>query len=495
MDKKLVGNYLRKLREDNNWTQTDLKNKLDNGVTLGTISNWENGTTLPELESLELLTKLYGVSMDSILSGEDIDRIDFYEKYPSAKKDDNILALFDHNKKEEYIEKRDIKLKSELDAIKRYKYLIRKEFDLTITPREEKELFFILKNFGEGKTSSWFEINQLIIQIRSKYLDNEERYFVFSKYVKLAISCHFNDLCDETFNDVGVSKKFDLLDDWEKDKFLSVIQRCNPICVNYPKTSSKALNQYKEIRGRDYSEEEITKDTIKFLIGHGAKIIKEFCSYNSSPLVENKTIDALESMILAARMPEVFPVNENGIVHFYWVERNAWNIIFNPENNNFINELLRYGLSKYEIYEGIIKNKEMPKDTRIKIAKRLVGDDSKSDEEILADSYYDLLYLDNIWKQLHKMDDNRVVFNEARIETIYNDFKNGVRTTYSFDMGGVVGGKTIKESLEYIDGVIKKMSYGEYLCLRDSKLTTDLIMNIDNLDLATVRNKYLGGSH
>ena len=90
-------------------------------------------------------------------------RIDFYEKYPSAKKDDNILALFDHNKKEEYIEKRDIKLKSELDAIKRYKYLIRKEFDLTITPREEKELFFILKNFGEGSANK-FKVARIAIK-------------------------------------------------------------------------------------------------------------------------------------------------------------------------------------------------------------------------------------------------------------------------------------------------------------------------------------------
>ena len=385
MDKKLVGNYLRKLREDNNWTQTDLKNKLDNGVTLGTISNWENGTTLPELESLELLTKLYGVSMDSILSGEEIDRIDFYEKYPSAKKTDYKKELSDNSYEANYLENQEIKENSELEAIKRYKYLLRKEFDLTITPREEKELFFIIKNFGEDNSYSWFEINQMIIRIRSRYLDNDERYFVFSKYIKLSIRCSFGDICDETFNEKSISDKFDLLDDWEKDKYLSVIQRCNPIYINYPKTSAKALNEYKSIRGRDYSEEDITKDTIKFLIEHGAKIVKKFGSYQGSPLSKEKTIDALENMILAARMPSIVPINENGSIHYYYVEKNSWNDIFNHKNKHFINELISYGLSRNEIFEGIIKHKEMPRDIKLRIAERLNPNSTKNDEELLAE--------------------------------------------------------------------------------------------------------------
>ena len=87
------------------------------------------------------------------------------------------------------------------------------------------------------------------------------------------------------------------------------------------------------------------------------------------------------------------------------------------------------------------------------------------------------------------------MFNEASIEPIYNDLKNGVRETYSLNTSAVIGGKTIKESLDYIDDLIKKMSYNEYLTFRDTKLTKELGTNIDKLDLATIRKEYLGGEH
>lgn len=68
MDTKKIGQFLRDLRHEHNLTQEELGEKL--GATNKTISRWETGTYMPPADILLAMSKLYGVSVNEILSGE-----------------------------------------------------------------------------------------------------------------------------------------------------------------------------------------------------------------------------------------------------------------------------------------------------------------------------------------------------------------------------------------------------------------------------------------
>ena len=78
MDMIKSGNFLSELRKKNNLTQFQLGDKL--GVTNKTISRWETGTYMPPVEMLELLSNLYDVSINEILSGAKLNSDDYKEK-------------------------------------------------------------------------------------------------------------------------------------------------------------------------------------------------------------------------------------------------------------------------------------------------------------------------------------------------------------------------------------------------------------------------------
>jgi len=66
LDNIRIGNQITCLRKRNKLTQDELAEKL--GVSVQSISKWENGHSLPETTSLPLLAKLLNCSIDAILS-------------------------------------------------------------------------------------------------------------------------------------------------------------------------------------------------------------------------------------------------------------------------------------------------------------------------------------------------------------------------------------------------------------------------------------------
>lgn len=68
MDTKKIGSFLKNLRKENNMTQEQLGERI--GVTNKTISRWETGNYMPPVESLVLLSDIYGISINEILAGE-----------------------------------------------------------------------------------------------------------------------------------------------------------------------------------------------------------------------------------------------------------------------------------------------------------------------------------------------------------------------------------------------------------------------------------------
>lgn len=59
---------LQLLRKRNGYSQEQLSDKI--GIARQTISKWENGQAIPELNGLILLSELYGVTIDSFIYTE-----------------------------------------------------------------------------------------------------------------------------------------------------------------------------------------------------------------------------------------------------------------------------------------------------------------------------------------------------------------------------------------------------------------------------------------
>ena len=78
MDQVKIGAFIAELRKENNLTQQALGDKL--GVTNKTISRWETGVYMPDIEMLQLLGKEFGVSVNEIIAGERIAEESFKEK-------------------------------------------------------------------------------------------------------------------------------------------------------------------------------------------------------------------------------------------------------------------------------------------------------------------------------------------------------------------------------------------------------------------------------
>ena len=60
------GDYLKKLRADNGLSQEKLAEKL--GVSRQSISKWEQDYAVPDTDNMLKLSKLYGISVDTILN-------------------------------------------------------------------------------------------------------------------------------------------------------------------------------------------------------------------------------------------------------------------------------------------------------------------------------------------------------------------------------------------------------------------------------------------
>ncbi len=67
MDQKQTGKFIAELRKKELMTQDALGQRL--GVTNKTISRWETGTYMPDIEMLKLLADIFGVTMEELMAG------------------------------------------------------------------------------------------------------------------------------------------------------------------------------------------------------------------------------------------------------------------------------------------------------------------------------------------------------------------------------------------------------------------------------------------
>ncbi len=98
MNTNIISKYLQLLRKSNNYTQDDLAEKL--GISRQAVSKWETGMTIPDLEVLLKISKLYDITINDILEPKiQPQRITDFEQIStiSEKELKEVLEQFDTN--------------------------------------------------------------------------------------------------------------------------------------------------------------------------------------------------------------------------------------------------------------------------------------------------------------------------------------------------------------------------------------------------------------
>ena len=78
MNQKKIGKFIQEKRKNANLTQEELAEKL--GVTDRAVSKWERGLNMPDASLMLDLTKILGISVNELLSGEIIKKEDYMNK-------------------------------------------------------------------------------------------------------------------------------------------------------------------------------------------------------------------------------------------------------------------------------------------------------------------------------------------------------------------------------------------------------------------------------
>lgn len=86
MDQIKIGKFIATLHRQRGFTQEKLGEKI--GVTNKTISRWENGNYMPDIEMLQLLAKEFNVSINELLAGEKLS-----DEESRKNSDENIIAI------------------------------------------------------------------------------------------------------------------------------------------------------------------------------------------------------------------------------------------------------------------------------------------------------------------------------------------------------------------------------------------------------------------
>lgn len=96
MNKNVISKYLQFLRKSHHYTQDDLAEKL--GISRQAVSKWETGATIPDLEVLLKISRLYGITINDILEpGIQPQRITDFEEISTIPEKElrEVLRQFD----------------------------------------------------------------------------------------------------------------------------------------------------------------------------------------------------------------------------------------------------------------------------------------------------------------------------------------------------------------------------------------------------------------
>lgn len=494
MNKKKMGRFLRKLRMERGYSIEKLANEFSKAyldISINTISKWENGRSIPDIENLRFLSEFFVVSIDEILDGDKYLDIDFEAKYfvcnPDWDKDvdsGSIGVMFS--------EQCLLISKTTNDLLKKY-------LDDSISANEYRELSFLLKTFYIAVSPfNWMEIFKQMTLMKNNNLSVEEKYWEIKKRIDLLpqFRLTYNDVSYEQFKNEDIQKRFANLDDWEKDYFVSVMQVENPI-FNLNEFGSKTLEWYEEQHGKQYDLNQICKDTLMFFIQNGGMLNTSFFGYHTCEYQHVRIINEAEKNFDISKKPFVVRHNkEDGRNEYYLVENNENNRFIRDRYNGLILPLTKAGVSMEEI-QLLRYDDHLPDNVIIKLAKSKNIDTNRDIQYIKADLAFEIRMIESEMHKDKHFEGEKIIddeyFNESNLKSLRED---GTKEFDSFTMfTGYEGGLNHDDRYEYFRKVIRNMSYERYLESRNYERTKILLANFDRLSFDEIRQSFyqIGG--
>ena len=521
MDKIKIGNYLKELRKKKRrvdgkpFTQADLSNALASAgldVSINGINEWESGKSLPSPEKLDFLSKIYNKTIDEILEGEDSNDIDYGKVY-FIYNNDWFNTVVDKDKIFP------INQEQKLKIYNRFRELSKIIINRPLSSNEEKEYRFLFEHFYTlteyhnnyckiNANNSFLRlmdlINQMRIEVRN--MTDDEKYWEVQKlYEEIDDNnyrfSHWRNINDLILNDekypnvIYIKNRFDALDNWQKDMFLAMFQNLEGYDRTPDEWGSEHLKRYEEENG-EYNHENIIKDEMRYLIKHGACYNKCFLNCYQKKIKKRRIIDRLEELYNTCLKPIKIAVqnHETG----KWETVKIENTIKNRFINNYyfsLSNLLKYKKninSSYsdlqQTFDYFISHDEIDDNTRMTIAQSEHINTNREKKYWMADYKQRFGYMENSYNEF-KNKEKEIEVGLKEIKNLEELLKSGEKE-YSYEVLEMLGGTDEKSIREWIVYWKSKWDYSEYLRTRDLKKTKELLLDLDKLSLAEIKEKY-----
>lgn len=496
MNKSKIGKYLEKLRKDNKLTRSEAASAI--GTIYKSILDWEKGV-MPSNESLLALSRLYNVTVDDILEcGQQMTSEEFYEKY-------SLFKPYDYSKKsdnkKDYYTPYQAKLIVVNTRLKELIMLFRKR---VLSRSEDLELRFFFTNmcafsdyyyeeFDDENKDDYLCFIEVLNYAKDVSKTNQEYYYEVRKYIDIKNHGYHNPFPEYGNPDKDELKdqQFKTLEDWEKDFYLALIQNSDSI-LN-PFITPSFLKDYEQRYGCEFDKERVVKDLIKYFITNGAVLNPWLYSYVRKKKITYNVLDTLEELYLDFIKPIFIqfhnPYDENDDIEKYA-------FVKNNEQNRFLDDYEKYSLCFLE--------------KRID-AKQLLYLFSLTDEKEIVEFVYsqrerhstnecveyrfkkaeierDLQYY---YQQREKYFADKELAKKRieQINVLEEKLKNGDTTFFEYEYIDIATEKNF-DHWNLMKRWKNQLTYSQFMKKRDSKLTTDLLTNIDNLSLDEIRNRY-----
>ena len=139
MNKEAIGKFLKTLRKEKKLTQEQFSKEFGYIYSDATISKWEKGKSVPNIDDLKQLAKYFNVSIDEILNGARYEEVNFEEKYFIYNNE--WLSRYDDD------DLYNIREEQELLIETRFKELLKKMVGEGLSLSDDKEFDFIVTHF------------------------------------------------------------------------------------------------------------------------------------------------------------------------------------------------------------------------------------------------------------------------------------------------------------------------------------------------------------
>lgn len=356
MNKKNTGLILKQLRKNKGYSQNDIITILDKNyfsVSQKTVSDWENGKSIPNIEILTILADLYGVTITELLDGSINTNCIADEKGNLSNNGNSI-------------EKNCIKLLKSIKFVNNFinkfltdNYLIN---DLLTFKSIINEHYLILNMDIAKKFDQNFYLFMRTMEdvSNNKTLSFKEKYYSIHRLLILK-----NEIINEViFNDdpTIISKEiflmlFNVLEFYEKDMLLM-----------------KTLTFQNKVNNYEYK--------INMMIENGALFNKAFLPKTISSKCECKIVDLLDKIFEEFIKPlEVNVIIPNKGIQHYLIENTHKNYFYLNYASLFINN---FSCKFSEFYE-LCKNSYELCDELVLNAAHKKNIDTDRDIEVLRD--------------------------------------------------------------------------------------------------------------